>query len=140
FRRSDLGRILPSSVRFRNRSCGVRAVRSVTHPEILRHRWQIEADGIGLPTGHALEAEVCGRTTPAVQPPLAWDDVVDALSASGRRGAGLGGRFCSGALPDGGEVAVGPLIRRGFICPGSVALAPCCCWSGTGTWRRSTPH
>jgi hypothetical protein len=48
-------------------------------PEVLRQRWQAEADTIGMPTGHALEAEVCGRTIPSLQPRLEWDDVVDAL-------------------------------------------------------------
>src|SRR5581483_4031568 len=48
-------------------------------PEVLRGRWQGEADAAGMPTGHALEAEVCGRTSPALRPRLEWDDVVDAL-------------------------------------------------------------
>ncbi|MCA1832879.1 MAG: relaxase domain-containing protein [Actinobacteria bacterium] len=48
-------------------------------PEVLRERWQAEADGIGMPTGHALEAEVCGRTIPMLRPGLEWDDLVDAL-------------------------------------------------------------
>ena len=48
-------------------------------PEVLRERWQSEADGIGLPTGHALEAHVCDRVIPGLRPRLEWDDVVDAL-------------------------------------------------------------
>ncbi len=48
-------------------------------PEVLRERWQAEADGIGLPTGHALEARVCGRVLAELRPRLEWDDVVDAL-------------------------------------------------------------
>jgi conjugative relaxase-like TrwC/TraI family protein len=48
-------------------------------PEVLRERWQAEADGIGLPTGHALEAQVCHRVIPELRPRLAWDDAVDAL-------------------------------------------------------------
>ncbi|HZQ79889.1 MAG TPA: MobF family relaxase [Acidimicrobiia bacterium] len=48
-------------------------------PEMLRDRWQSEADQIGMPTGHALEAEACGRTAPELQPALEWDDVVEAL-------------------------------------------------------------
>jgi len=48
-------------------------------PEILRGRWQTEADAIGMPTGHALEARVCGRTAPELQPRVEWDDLVDAL-------------------------------------------------------------
>jgi conjugative relaxase-like TrwC/TraI family protein len=48
-------------------------------PELLRTRWQAEADGIGMPTGHALEAQVCDRTIAILPPRLEWDDVVDAL-------------------------------------------------------------
>ena len=48
-------------------------------PEVLRHRWQAEADTIEMPTGHALEAEVCDRTTALLRPRLEWDDIVDAL-------------------------------------------------------------
>jgi conjugative relaxase-like TrwC/TraI family protein len=48
-------------------------------PEVLRQRWQAEADAVGMATGHALEAGVCGRVVPAVRPGLEWDDVVDAL-------------------------------------------------------------
>ena len=48
-------------------------------PEMLRERWQGEADQIGMPVGHALEAEVCGRTASELQPAVAWDDVVEAL-------------------------------------------------------------
>ncbi|HVW31364.1 MAG TPA: MobF family relaxase, partial [Acidimicrobiia bacterium] len=48
-------------------------------PEVLRERWQSEVDGIGLPTGHALDAQVCGRTIPEFRPRLEWDDLVDAL-------------------------------------------------------------
>jgi conjugative relaxase-like TrwC/TraI family protein len=48
-------------------------------PEVLRERWQAEADGIGLPTGHALEAHVCDRVIPGLRPRLEWDDVADAL-------------------------------------------------------------
>jgi conjugative relaxase-like TrwC/TraI family protein len=48
-------------------------------PEVLRERWQAEADGIGLPTGHALEAQVCDRVVPGLRPRLEWDDAVDAL-------------------------------------------------------------
>src|SRR5438105_8419765 len=48
-------------------------------PEVLRQRWQAEADTVGMPTGHALEAEVCGRTIASLRPGLEWDDVVDAL-------------------------------------------------------------
>jgi hypothetical protein len=47
--------------------------------EVLRQRWQTEADGIGMPTGHALEAHVCDRTIPELRPRLQWGDVVDAL-------------------------------------------------------------
>jgi conjugative relaxase-like TrwC/TraI family protein len=48
-------------------------------PEDLRERWQTEVDAIGMPTGHALEAQVCGRTIPELRPGLEWDDLVDAL-------------------------------------------------------------
>src|SRR5439155_275376 len=48
-------------------------------PEMLRERWQAEADGIGMPLGHALEAQVCGRTAPELQPTLASDELVDSL-------------------------------------------------------------
>ena len=48
-------------------------------PEALRARWQAEADEIGMPAGHALEAQVCGRIIPMLRPRLEWDDVVDAL-------------------------------------------------------------
>jgi conjugative relaxase-like TrwC/TraI family protein len=48
-------------------------------PEVLRQRWQAEADGIGLPTGHALEAHVCDRVIPGLRPRLEWDDVADTL-------------------------------------------------------------
>jgi conjugative relaxase-like TrwC/TraI family protein len=48
-------------------------------PEMLQQRWQAEADTNGIPTGHALEAEVCGRTSPELRPELEWDDVVDSL-------------------------------------------------------------
>ena len=48
-------------------------------PEVLRTRWQAEADGVGMPTGHALEAQVCDRAFPILRPRLEWDDVVDAL-------------------------------------------------------------
>ncbi|MGH9036335.1 MAG: MobF family relaxase, partial [Acidimicrobiia bacterium] len=47
-------------------------------PAVLRHRWQTEADQVGLPTGHALEAHVCGRVV-ELEPGLGWDDVIDAL-------------------------------------------------------------
>jgi hypothetical protein len=52
-------------------------------PEVLRERWQAEVDGIGMPIGHALEAQVCGRTIPALRPLLEWDDLVDALIEPG---------------------------------------------------------
>jgi hypothetical protein len=48
-------------------------------PEMLRERWQSEADAIEMPVGHGLEAEVCGRTAPELLPPLEWDDLVRAL-------------------------------------------------------------
>jgi conjugative relaxase-like TrwC/TraI family protein len=48
-------------------------------PEVLRERWQSEADAVGLPTGHALEAQVGGRIIPELQPQVEWDDLVDAL-------------------------------------------------------------
>ena len=48
-------------------------------PEVLRERWQTEADSMGMPTGHALDATVCNRTIPELRPRLEWDDVVDAL-------------------------------------------------------------
>jgi len=48
-------------------------------PEVLRERWQTEVDGIGMPTGHALDAQVCGRTIPMLRPRLEWGDLVDAL-------------------------------------------------------------
>ena len=48
-------------------------------PEMLRERWQSESDQIGMPVGHGLEAEVCGRTAPELLPALEWDDVVEAL-------------------------------------------------------------
>ena len=48
-------------------------------PEVLRERWQAEVDGIGMPTGHALDAQVCGRTISMLRPRLEWDDLVDAL-------------------------------------------------------------
>jgi conjugative relaxase-like TrwC/TraI family protein len=48
-------------------------------PEVLRQRWQAEADAVGMATGHALEAGVCGRVVAPVRPGLEWDDVVDAL-------------------------------------------------------------
>src|SRR5437870_4344802 len=37
-------------------------------PELLRERWQTEADQIGLPTGHALEAQVSNRVIPELRP------------------------------------------------------------------------
>ncbi|MGH3117847.1 MAG: MobF family relaxase, partial [Gaiellales bacterium] len=48
-------------------------------PEVLRERWQAEADEIGLPTGHALEAAVCDRTIAVLRPRLEWAGVVEAL-------------------------------------------------------------
>ncbi|HLF40040.1 MAG TPA: MobF family relaxase, partial [Acidimicrobiia bacterium] len=48
-------------------------------PEVLRDRWQAEADEIGMPTGHALEAAVCDQVIPALRPRLGWADVVEAL-------------------------------------------------------------
>jgi conjugative relaxase-like TrwC/TraI family protein len=48
-------------------------------PELLRERWQMEADQIGLPTGHALEAQVCNRVIPELRPGLEWDDTVVGL-------------------------------------------------------------
>ncbi|MGH8973294.1 MAG: MobF family relaxase [Acidimicrobiia bacterium] len=48
-------------------------------PDALRERWQAEADAIELPTGHALEAQVCGRTLAELRPRLEWDDTVDGL-------------------------------------------------------------
>ncbi len=48
-------------------------------PEVLRERWQGEADDIGMPTGHALEAAVCDRTIPEFRPRLEWADAVEAL-------------------------------------------------------------
>ena len=48
-------------------------------PEVLRERWQTEADRIGLRGGHALEAQVCGWVIADLRPRLEWDDVVDAL-------------------------------------------------------------
>jgi conjugative relaxase-like TrwC/TraI family protein len=47
-------------------------------PELLRERWGSEADEVGLPAGHALEAEVTGRLiNPSPLP--AWDEVADTL-------------------------------------------------------------
>ena len=37
-------------------------------PEVLRRRWQAEADAAGMATGHALEAGVCGRVAATVRP------------------------------------------------------------------------
>ena len=51
---------------------------SLTH-EMLWERWRDEADQVGMPTGHALEAQVCGRDIPMLRPRLEWDDTVDAL-------------------------------------------------------------
>jgi conjugative relaxase-like TrwC/TraI family protein len=48
-------------------------------PEVLRVRWQAEADQIGLPTGHGLEAHVCDRVLAELRPRLEWDEAVDAL-------------------------------------------------------------
>jgi hypothetical protein len=48
-------------------------------PEVLRERWQAEADEIGMPTGHALEAAACDRIVPEFRPRLEWSDVVEAL-------------------------------------------------------------
>jgi conjugative relaxase-like TrwC/TraI family protein len=48
-------------------------------PEVLRRRWQTEADGTGMPTGHALEAKVCDRTAPELMPRVEWDDLIDVL-------------------------------------------------------------
>ena len=48
-------------------------------PEVLCERWRTEADEIGLLTGHALEAQVCGRIRAELRPALGWDDTVDAL-------------------------------------------------------------
>jgi hypothetical protein len=48
-------------------------------PEVLRERWQTEADTVGMPRGHALEAQVCERSLAELRPRLEWDDVVDAL-------------------------------------------------------------
>lgn len=49
-------------------------------PEVLRERWQEEeADQVGLPTGHALEAQVCNRVIPQFRPRLEWDDLILAL-------------------------------------------------------------
>ena len=48
-------------------------------PELLRERWQTEADQIGLPNGHALEAQVCNRVIPELRPSLDWDDTVEGL-------------------------------------------------------------
>jgi conjugative relaxase-like TrwC/TraI family protein len=48
-------------------------------PEVLCEHWRTEADEIGLPTGHALEAQVCGRTLAELRPALGWNDTVDAL-------------------------------------------------------------
>ena len=48
-------------------------------PEVLQDRWQDEADVIGMPTGHALEAAVCDRTIPEFRPGLEWGDVVETL-------------------------------------------------------------
>ncbi len=48
-------------------------------PEVLRERWQAEADAIGMPHGHALEAAVCDRTVPEFRPRLECADVVEAL-------------------------------------------------------------
>ena len=48
-------------------------------PEVLRERWQGEADAIRMPHGHALEAAVCDRTVAEFRPRLEWADVVEAL-------------------------------------------------------------
>jgi hypothetical protein len=48
-------------------------------PELLRERWQTEADQIGLPTGHALEAQVCNRVLPELRPGLEWDETIEGL-------------------------------------------------------------
>jgi conjugative relaxase-like TrwC/TraI family protein len=49
-------------------------------PELLRHRWQAEADQVGLATGHALEAQVCNRVIPELRPRLEWVDTVTRLT------------------------------------------------------------
>ncbi|HTC81562.1 MAG TPA: MobF family relaxase, partial [Acidimicrobiia bacterium] len=48
-------------------------------PELLRERWQTEADQIGLPTGHALEAQVSNRVIPELRPRLEWEATVEGL-------------------------------------------------------------
>ena len=48
-------------------------------PELLRERWHTEADQIGLPSGHALEAHVRNRVIPELRPGLEWDDTVEGL-------------------------------------------------------------
>jgi conjugative relaxase-like TrwC/TraI family protein len=48
-------------------------------PELLRDRWQAEADQVGLPTGHALEAQICNRVIPQFRPRLEWDQTVARL-------------------------------------------------------------
>ena len=85
-------------------------------PEVLRARWQTEADTIAMPTGHALEAAVRDRVIPQFRPRVEWDDVVEALidpddGLCGRRArfneahvvehiAALGGRFPVDAIED----------------------------------------
>jgi hypothetical protein len=48
-------------------------------PEVLRERWPAEVHGIGMPTSHVLEAQVCGGTIPMLRPRLEWDDLIDTL-------------------------------------------------------------
>jgi conjugative relaxase-like TrwC/TraI family protein len=63
-----------------NASLATRSAKDRSYtPEMLRERWQSEADQIGMPVGHALEAEACGRTAPELQPAPEWDDVVQTL-------------------------------------------------------------
>jgi hypothetical protein len=48
-------------------------------PEVLRERWEGEAEGIGMSGGHGLEAGVCGRVLAELRPRLEWNGLVDAL-------------------------------------------------------------
>ena len=97
-------------------------------PEVLRERWQTEADGIGLPTGHALEAQVCGRVLAELRPRLEWDDVSTPWSTPRRAcaptGPGSGRPTWSSGSPPSAPAASTSTPSRTWPAPSSTPTTP----------------
>lgn len=111
--------------------------------EDLRERWQTEADEAGLPTGHALEAQVTGR---ALAPPaLEWDDVVTALvdqedGLCAHRPRFKEAHVVERASPPSAAAASTSRTSSGSPPTSSFPARRFASWNGPAGARRSTPR